>query len=428
MNDALKHAPDPVTGGLGRKAFSDKAKKVLQQYAQQYCLVSIDVREFKLVNVSFGRHVGNRLLRHIFSSIQGELDSDELLVRDSGDVFYVLMKDRDRQKILKRLKKIHQHVDDSQLFTSKMVSPYLALRFGIYLPHDNSEKLEEMLEYANMARKHTTDIVGCGEECFYDPKRAHRTLEEKQTIAELLQAFEKDQFEVYLQPKVSLKTGKVEGAEALVRWQHPQKGLCSPNSFIPTLEKYRLIHRLDILVFTKVCELLSCWTPSQRQECPVSVNLSRLTLNITELPTVLQNIVRRYSVESHCLELEITETSFVRDFQNIKRMINDFREAGFRCSIDDFGFGYSSLVCLSELSVDSVKFSRSFFLTETTKARLIIDTMAKLATDLGFKTVAEGIECEHQLERLKQTTCDLVQGFVYYEPMPIKQFEEAVFE
>lgn len=214
---------DPVTGGMGRLQFSKQARQLLETDRTAFAIVSIDIRQFKLINVSFGRKVGNIILDHIYRCIQQSLSEDEILVRDVGDVFYVLMKTRNRQEILNRLTFIRQKVDE-KIITHSLVGPHLVLRFGIYLPENDQTDFERMFEFANMARKHSDDVVGCNESCFFDPHRAARTLEEREVFTQLVTSLKEDAFEVYLQPKVSMKDGRIVGAEALGSLEASQEG------------------------------------------------------------------------------------------------------------------------------------------------------------------------------------------------------------
>ena len=197
---------DPVTGGMGRLQFYKQARQLLESDRTAYAVVSVDIRQFKLINVGLGRKVGDIILDCLYRCIKQSLSEDEILVRDACDVFYVLMKTRNRQEILNRLIFIRQKVDE-KVITHVLVGPHLVLRFGIYLPENDKTNFERMFEFANMARKHSDDVVGCNESCFFDPNRAAKTLEEREIFTQLVTSLKEGAFEVYLQPKVSMRDG-----------------------------------------------------------------------------------------------------------------------------------------------------------------------------------------------------------------------------
>lgn len=389
-----------------------------------FAIVSIDVCDFKIINLIFGHDVGDRMLGYIYNAISASLETDEIVVRDTADVFYALFHTNDKRAILERLGQIRRNLD-ALVLVDAAFSPYLEMRFGVYLPTGGEESVELMLELANMARKHSPRELILSEACFYDPARMNNKLQEKECIAHLVEALEQRQFIIHLQPKVSVETNRIVGGEALVRWNRPGAGIVSPGEFIPLLERYRLIHRIDVYVFEEVCRLLARWKRERRPLCPLSLNLSRQTLEIPNLLLHFESVCRQLDVDPSLIEIEITESSVIRDFDKVRDFIRQLKDIGFKCSLDDFGFGYSSLGCLNELMIDSVKLDRSFFVNREhdDKARIIIKAVTDLASALGCQTVAEGIEDQAQLSSLKQTSCNIVQGYVFYRPMPVEEFE-----
>ncbi len=414
---------DPMTGGMGRCQFFKRVKALLKSDRQSFAVVAFDIREFALVNLYFGRTEGNRFLKFIYRTIQETLSEDELLTRESGDLFYLLLKARDRGEILKRLGHISKKVD-ARIIKNKKVVPHLILRFGVYLPEDETTPVDHMFEYANVARKYST---GLNDSCFSDHHRATKVLDDRIMISSLIDALSKDEFEVYLQPKVSLKDGRIVGAEALSRWNHPERGLLPPGQFIGLLEKYHLIHQLDLQVFEFVCQLLKKWHQTDYRTCPVSVNLSRQTIVIPGIFSHLKDLCDQYGVNPQDIELEITETDVIKDFELTKCILGKLRSIGFKCVVDDFGDGYSSLSCLKELTVDVIKLDRNFFTGTGEKAQLVLEAMTTLLTKMNVQVVAEGVETLEQLKFLRTTTCELIQGYIFYKPMPVCEFEELTF-
>lgn len=407
-----------------RSWFVEKVKARLTKGVHDFAIVSIDVCDFKAINWIFGHKAGDRMLGSVYNAILAGLDDDEVVVRDTADVFYALLHSKNKRAILDRLAQIRRNLD-ALVFADEAYSPYLDTRFGVYLPTDNEETVEQMLECANMARKHSHHELLLSDACFYNPDRGLEVLQEKERISHLVEALEKHQFVVYLQPKVSLTTEKIIGAEALVRWNHPNVGIVSPGEFIPLLERHRLVHHVDVFVFEEVCRILAEWKRRNMPLLPISLNLSRQTIEIANLLPHFQSVCKHLDVDPGLIELEITETSAIKSYDKVRELIDQLKNFGFKCAIDDFGFGYSSLSCLSELKVDIVKLDRSFFVNhDRNKAKIIVNAATDLAGMLGYHTVAEGIETQEQLAELKQTSCNAVQGFYFFRPMPVEDFEQ----
>lgn len=250
---------------------------------------------------------------------------------------------------------------------------------------------------------------------------------EKQLEQEFEQAIRNRDFKVYLQPQVGLGKDAGYRAEALVRWEHPQKGLILPGDFIPLLEKNGGICELDMYMLREVCRLLSEWRERGMEPIKVSVNISRAHLKSEgeEIYKKYAEIKESWRIPDGILGIEITETELLErnhlDF--IKKVLEGFRSCGFRMALDDFGFAYSSLVLLKAFEVDTLKLDREFFVDENEKSRKIVEGMIELAHKLGMTVVAEGIEEMEQVEALRKMGCDFVQGYVFSKPLSVREFE-----
>lgn len=228
-------------------------------------------------------------------------------------------------------------------------------------------------------------------------------------------------------PRCGWKTGSLGGAEALVRWNHPRRGMIYPSDFIPLFEKNGKICRLDFYVFEEVCRAIHRWARNGMRLFPVSVNLSRQHFDDPEVLLKFKDIADRYEIPAGLLELELTESIFFDDqrIENVKHQIRKMHRLGFRCSLDDFGAGYSSLGLLMEFDVDAVKLDRRFFLdVSREKTQVVVRSIVELAEKLGADIVAEGIETPEQLAFLKTVGCRLVQGYIFSKPLPLPEFEE----
>lgn len=307
---------------------------------------------------------------------------------------------------------------------------YLPLDCGIYIVPDGSIDIVNIRDRANTARKNNKNLSGrhmCS--CvFYDDLDRVQMLKEKKMENSMEQALENGEFIVYLQPKINLEKSEIVGAEALVRWKTKQDGLISPGEFIPFFEKNGFIVKLDLYVFNCVCCLLQNWENRGIKPIPISVNLSRNHLFDPQFLEKYEAIQKAYGIDSSLLEFELTETVVFENLELLKNVIERIHAAGFQCSMDDFGSGYSSLNVLKEIPVDILKLDGVFFDKEgDPRGNDVVESAIELARKLGMKTVAEGVETFAQVEFLRNAACDMVQGYVFSKPLSIENFEVLAF-
>lgn len=362
---------DPVTGGMNNTAFQIRCRNLLQNASSgDYAVVLLHIKDFKLINETYGREAGDRTLRYVMKALESETGGEEAAARTAADITVL----QDRAKTASR----------------------------------NRSAAED-------------------EHCkFYDAAFTQRLLRERELNDLFEPSLENGDFQVFLQPKVGVNNDEIGGAEALVRWIHPAQGVIFPSDFIPLFEKNGRIRSLDLYMFEQVCKTLRDWADRGRQILPISVNLSREHFRSDDALRPLQAIASRYAIAPGWIELELTESSFFDDhgIAYVKKQIDAMHQMGFLCSLDDFGSGYSSLGLLMEFDVDVIKFDRRFFRhVSRKKTRDVVSAMVELAGRLGVQTVAEGIENEEQLAFLREVGCDLVQGYVFAKPMPIEAFE-----
>jgi EAL domain-containing protein (putative c-di-GMP-specific phosphodiesterase class I) len=233
-------------------------------------------------------------------------------------------------------------------------------------------------------------------------------------------AIERNEFDVYYQPIYDIGTQLIQGVEALVRWRHPVHGMILPDRFIPVAEECGLIEEIGAWVLERAISQVRIWADAGIPAIRVSVNVSARQLESSALPALVRALLERYEVAASCLEIEITESSIMRDVAAAVRLLRRLRELGVRVSIDDFGTGYTSLAFLKRFPVDQLKIDRSFVVDVTDGAfdGAIIRAVTTLARALGVQTVAEGVELPEQMERLRALDCDLVQGYLFSEPVP----------
>ena len=248
---------------------------------------------------------------------------------------------------------------------------------------------------------------------------------EQEIESEMYRALEEKQFMVYLQPKINLSDGKLKGAEALVRWQHPEKGLITPDRFIPVFESNGFIIKLDEYMCREVCILLRNWIDAGLEPVPISVNLSRLHIYSGDVIGYLIGIIKKYKIPPQYLRLEVTETIFLGDTDKLNDVLTELHSLGFKVEMDDFGSGYSSLNMLKNVPVDTVKIDKEFFADESNKdkSKIVMTHTISMAKDLEMEVIAEGVETEEHVEFLKNSNCDVGQGFYFSKPMPLLEFE-----
>lgn len=417
---------DPLTGGLNNAAFRARYRELsMNMEPCSYSIVLLNVRGFKMVNEQFGIGIGNQTLSYIYRVLKQHLrdGQDEFAARGESDHFFLCLKEYSPPAIQCRLNAM---IHDINTFHGTDL-PILSLSFkqGACVVHDPDQEITLLQDHARMA------LQSCGtnirHDCsFYDESLA-RNLKIEQELNALFEiSIEKRHFQVYLQPKIGLKSNRLEGAEALVRWNHPQKGIIFPSEFIPLFESNGKICRLDLYVFTEVCAAIDRWRQEGLPLVPVSVNLSRQHFRDPDFLDTFAEIASNYKIPGKILEFELTESIFFENKQikTVKQAIEEMHHMGFLCSLDDFGSGFSSLGLLKEFDVDSLKLDRSFFLNMSgQKAKDVIACLIDLSRHLKVKTVAEGIESMEQVEFLRAMGCDMIQGYVFSAPIPANEFE-----
>lgn len=420
-----KHAfKDNITGGMNRNFFiMELERKLPKSKYNEYSIASIDIQDFKVINNAFGVKQGDQTLKYIYEKINENLKDNELAVRDSADIFIVLLHENDKNVIKQRFKDLYTSIHNYPKTTQE--NYVINIRCGVM--DLASCSIEEAIQCANTARKNKV-ITQKTFISFYEQDILNTYLKEKELLSSLDTAIENKEFEVYLQPKVDIHNSKIIGAEALVRWNHPKYGLLMPQEFISVFEDNHEIQKIDYYVFKEVCRLLNKWKTEGRDLIKISVNLSKHNLTNSYFLDKYYAITQQYNVPPQYIEFELTETVFMENVSQMCIYIERMHNYGFTCSLDDFGTGYSSLSLLKDLNIDVLKLDRSFFLGEnsTEKGLRVVEAIITIAGKFHMQTVAEGIDEQTQLTRLKQIGCDMVQGYIYYKPLPIAEFEKAL--
>ncbi|MCI5510308.1 MAG: EAL domain-containing protein [Eubacterium sp.] len=409
---------DRLTGLYSKEFFYRKVRERLDENPdQEYTIVCMNIENFKLYNDSFGREAGDRLLRESAASMMSWLGEDGICGRYSADRFMCLM-EKNQEKSDREFFFSEVHSERSQNVDNVVV------KWGVYEIIDRSVPVEQMCDRVLLA---ADSIKGQYNQFYavYDDNLRGKLLREK-AIADVMEtALAEEQFIVYLQPKYSLSDNRMVGAEALVRWIHPEWGFMSPGEFIPLFEKNGFIPCLDRYVWEKVCVYLRDWQEKGYPVMPVSVNVSRADVYQSHLVDTLSEMVQKYGIDPSCLHLEITESAYTDNPDQIISTVEELHRRGFVIEMDDFGSGYSSLNMLSQMTLDILKLDMKFIQNELAKpaAQSILNDIISMAHRMSFRVVAEGVETKEQTERLQAVGCDYVQGYYFARPMPVKEFE-----
>lgn len=410
---------DSLTGLLNRNSFYEESEEILGgAHRNNYYIVCTDLENFKMFNEVFGVQAGDDLLVNIAQGLQSLVSGIKCIGRLGADRFAILM-DKD----------MFSESEYSRAFqsaVSRMENTFYAVNthIGVVEVEDNDLSVASMCDRALVAIQSMKGKAG-GFVAFYDNALMEEKRGQKKLYDELKRAIEEDEFIFYIQPQIS-SDGDVHGGEALVRWNHPTRGILSPFYFINALEENAMIADLDYKIWTKVCRKLKEWKDAGHGDMYISVNISPRDFYYRDIYKTFTELVKRYDIDSGKIKLEITESAIMQNTQEQISLINNLREAGFTVEMDDFGSGYSSLNILSQLSVDVLKIDMGFLqrgLSDTRNAEMI-KLIQNMGIALGMKTIVEGVETQEQADFLKSIGCEMFQGYLYSMPVPVAEFEE----
>ena len=412
---------DELTGIYNKQAFYAKTKEMLLDNPDKnFDLLRINIERFKVLNDLFGESTGDKLLRYIgkfLKEINLPLCVSGRLYADNFVVCYEAGKG-DSRRMINAL----QMVADSFAINNRTI-----LSFGLYRIDDKTLPVSVMCDRANMALWKAKGNFK-NPYCEYDEKMRQQVLKEQKIINAMERAIQNKEFTLYLQPKYDIEKGTIIGAEALVRWISLENGFISPGDFIPVFENNGFVYEVDKFIWEESCRYLRKWLDEGREVHPISVNVSRIDLYDPKLVQHLVNLREKYQLPSQYLELEITESAYTEDPEQIITITRQLREAGFVILMDDFGTGYSSLNMLKDIQIDVLKLDMGFLKSSdySAKGGNILTAILKMAESLKMQTIAEGVETKEQVEFLKSIGCRYVQGFYYSKPLPVGEFEKLI--
>jgi diguanylate cyclase (GGDEF)-like protein/PAS domain S-box-containing protein len=420
---------DTLTGLPNRLLFSDRLAMALAQAQRQQRKVAvlfIDLDRFKVINDSLGHSVGDRLLQAVSARIQESIREGDTIARLGGDEFTLLlpglMESVDAAKVAEKVLEVLRlpfDLETSELFVTASIG------VSVY-PHDGAD-VEELVKNADTAMYRAKE-QGRDNYQLYTPAMNARALERLHMENSLRKALAQNELIVYYQPLVDLRSGRIDGVEALVRWMHPELGLVGPSEFIPIAEATGLIVPIGPWVLRTACAQLRAWQLRGHIDLSVSVNLSARQFQHPRLADEIRAALEDTGLDPRCLDLEITETSAMQNAELTTSILQDIKSLGVRISIDDFGIGYSSLSYLKRLPINTLKIDQSFVRDITTDPddAAIARAVIAMAHSLKLKVVAEGVETAEQLAFLSAHRCDKMQGYYFSQPLPAEECERLL--
>jgi len=420
-HDALTELPN-------RMLLEDRLAKTLDQARRDsgmLALLYLDLDRFKRVNDAVGHHLGDHVLRSVAERLVATVREADTVARVGGDEFAILLPKIARAKdavevadrILSGLRR-PLVVDDREYHATTSM--------GISCYPDDAEEADTLLRNANVAMYRAKE-QGRDNYQFFTPAMTHFA-DRLALENDLRRALERDEFVVYYQPQVNVASQQIVGVEALVRWRHPERGLVFPEDFIPVAEESGLIVPLGEWVLRIACAQARAWQEAGLPPIHVGVNLSARQFQQRNLLELVRQVLSDTSLDPHCLQLEITESAAMHDVDFTRKTLGNLKEMGVQVAIDDFGSGHSSLNYLKQLPIDDVKIDQSFVrdLATDSNDAAIVGSIVAMTHELNLKVVAEGVETEEQLTFLRDRQCDVVQGFLFSEPVPADVVEQII--
>lgn len=420
---------DKLTGLGNRTLFYDHLKKILsshQRRKKRFALLIVDLDDFKRINDTRGHRVGDEMLKQVALRFSELTEPGEMLARSGGDEFFILKPgiksieevENLAAKVLKTFE-IPFNIDEAEFFMGASV--------GITVYPDDGEDRDTLIQYADVAMNEAK-AGGKNKYRFFDHNIRERVASWMEKEKDLRYAILREEFLVYYQPVLDAASGRIHGAEALVRWNHPTKGVLSPSYFIEIAEETGQIVPIGQWVMETVLKHYKTWSSKSDRNLLVSVNLSPAQFKRQDLHEWIKELIMKYDMKPEALQIEITETVVMENLQHSIEMLEKIRKLGVKVALDDFGTGYSSLNYLRTLPLDILKIDKSFIhhLGKDRKEASIVSQIINMAHELNLTVTAEGVEQKKQIQTLQRFGCEEVQGYYFYRPMPEESFRKLI--
>ncbi len=415
---------DELTDVYNRKRFFEEVEKKLKEETDiAHVMVCIDVKDFSVVNDLFGEKTGNQILQRIAGLMRRDASETTVYGRLESDHFAMFMHEESFDEA-----SYTEYLEDLKRIVHSSVYQ-MHVHVGVYRIIDPSISISVMCDRAFAAIMSIKDsyqhIVA-----YYTESMGHTEQREKVMIGEFDRALAAGEFQMFLQPQISVGDYRVLGAEALVRWDHPVRGMISPGVFIPVFEKSGQITRLDNYMWELACRQLRAWKDQGIEDLHISVNISPKDFYLVDIYNTFTSLVELYGIDPANLKLEITETALMEEISKQFSLLEKLRKYGFQVEIDDFGSGYSSLNTLQDIEVDVLKLDMGFLhkTSHGRRSKIIMNSVISMSRDLGLTVVTEGVETQAQVDYLTWAGCDIFQGYYFSKPIPVREFEAKYLE
>lgn len=414
---------DALTGALNREQVLEKLTHEMQtagENGDKLCVYLLDLKRFKFVNDTYGLKVGDLILGETARRLTQSLLQPKVVGRLSGDSFmYVINYSTERQQLTAEE---HLHALIAHPYQIEQHEVHLQCSIGYCEFPTDADNADELLQKSNLAlfQAESLNIRTVKYESGMQSHGRHLMAMEK----EIRQAIANEELILHFQPQLNLKKNRLEAAEVLVRWQHPEKGLLAPGQFFADIEALNLFSELDNYVLEKTCQTIEKWYKKYNRRVPLAINITADEFQNSNFIRNIQTLLKKYAIPPIYLELEITENVVITDIELVMKTIIELQNMGIKVSIDDFGTGYSSLAYLRRLPIDKIKIDRSFIqeVASNDSDLTIVKTMIELSHGLGKRVLAEGVETKEQLQLLRNIGCDAVQGYFISKPISEEAF------
>jgi diguanylate cyclase (GGDEF)-like protein/PAS domain S-box-containing protein len=424
---------DALTSLPNRILFRDRTKFAISQAnrnARKVAVMFLDMDRFKVVNDSLGHLAGDKLLQKISKRLLTCIRDSDTLARVGGDEFNLMLPDiGSRDDVTQLINKMSRALEQPFIIENNDV--YVTFSIGTALYPENGNNSETLIKHADMAMYNIKGKGKNGHEFFSDHMQ-HLFQEHLSIENGIRKAIQENQFEVYFQPQYDVKLEKISGVEALIRWNHPDKGLITPNDFIPLAEETGLINDIGEWMLDASCHILQNWIKNNSvlSTITLAVNISSSQISTDNFVDFVLSTLNKYHLKAEQLELEITENTLMKDMDLVVGKLQELSAHGVHFAVDDFGMGYSSLSYLQTLPLNNLKIDRSFIATIQSEddTNSIITAIVAMAKELGMNIVAEGVENEAQMNYVKAIGCPTVQGYWYGRPMPADELQVIALE
>ena len=419
-----------LTGLPNRSKLESKINQKINQYKDtgyQFAIIHMNVDNFRRVNDTWGYEVGDGLLKYIASVFSQNLDKFLLCSHLGGDEFAIVIdQTNSRKEIENKLDKFLEIFETPWEFRKQKI--FITFSAGIVIFPQDGENLYTLFANADTAmwhvKKHGKDGYG-----FYTRDIQTKRVSYIQTARQIRKALKNNEFTMYYQPQIDLQTGRLIGMEALIRWDHPERGIISPMEFIPLAETTGEIYAIEKFVLDSVCKQKELWRQKGYYPTVVAINISGITLTRGGLAKDIENLLNMYKIDGSGLKVEVTETAIMTDMDMAVSTLDAIRKLGVQVALDDFGTGYSSLTYLQKLPIDIVKIDREFIknIKNEDDMEIIVQVVVQIAEALNLEVIAEGVETKEKLRYLQKSRCSQAQGYLFSKPVPAEQMSE-IFE